>query len=260
MAFTGLRFSSHLVAWPRLHQGLAEAARLGFPACEVFADAVVPRLAAGQDVVCSVHDFDLEVSAVYLDGDPAGVAQVEAAARAARDVESTRLVMTLRGGAGGDTSEVAMAVDGAAAASAALGVQLSVHPQAGSALTSRQEIAALLAATDPDLVSLCLDTGQVAGAGEDPLEVLRDAGPRLGVVHLADVRPGGAPCVFGDGIVDIGSLLDELADREFSGWVTVEMAGVADPTLAVAGCRDALVRLGFWPPGGRPWRAVRDVA
>jgi inosose dehydratase len=68
-----------------------------------------------------------------------------------------------------------------------LGLELALHPHAGTLVEREEEIERLLAAGD---APLCLDTGHLAIAGVDVLEIARRHGERIKHVHLKDVDYG----------------------------------------------------------------------
>lgn len=127
------------------------------------------------------------------------------------------------------------------------GVRLVYHPHLGTNIQDPAAIDRLMAMTDSTAVGVCLDTGHVAAAGGDPLEVLRRYGNRVGHIHLKDVRPReveafrqGRPfleavrhgifTVPGDGAIDFGPFLAELRRARYRGWVVIEAE--QDPELA----------------------------
>jgi inosose dehydratase len=105
---------------------------------------------------------------------------------------------------------------------------------------TRAEVDRLMAATDPALVHLLLDTGQLFWSGDDPLAMARARAKRIKHVHLKDVRPEvirrcteadlsfqesimeGVFTVPGDGAIDFRPILQTLADAGFEGWLVVE--------------------------------------
>jgi inosose dehydratase len=123
------------------------------------------------------------------------------------------------------------------------------HPHAGSYVEGPREIERLLDDTD---VSLLLDTGHLALAGADPVRALRDWGPRIGAVHLKDVRADvlaavrrertdmltawrrGVFCALGDGDVDLAGVCRALAEAGYSGWVVVEQDRVLEDVAELA--------------------------
>jgi inosose dehydratase len=68
------------------------------------------------------------------------------------------------------------------------GLELCYHHHMGSGVQTRAEVDRLMAATDPDLVHLLLDTGHLLWGGDDPLELARAHANRIRHVHLKDVR------------------------------------------------------------------------
>jgi inosose dehydratase len=68
-----------------------------------------------------------------------------------------------------------------------LGLELALHPHAGTLVEREEEIERVLAAGD---VPLCLDTGHLAIAGVDALELVRRHGERIKHVHLKDIDYG----------------------------------------------------------------------
>jgi inosose dehydratase len=122
------------------------------------------------------------------------------------------------------------------------GIRLSYHHHVGTGVQSRAEVERLLANTDPRYVLLCLDTGHLFFAGDDPASLARDHGKRIGHVHLKDVRkkilekavPGkfsfyqaimeGIFTVPGDpeGSIDFGPIFKSFRDNNYEGWIVVE--------------------------------------
>lgn len=114
------------------------------------------------------------------------------------------------------------------------------HPHAGTAVEFDSEIERLMLDTDPDLVSVCIDTGHCAYAGVDPVALYRQHAERVAYLHLKDVSRGrlnaalasglgfedavghGVFCPLGEGIVDFEALRDALDARGYAGWATVE--------------------------------------
>lgn len=63
------------------------------------------------------------------------------------------------------------------------GLQMVVHPHAGTMFETPADIDFLLNQTD---VNLCLDTGHIVVGGGEPLQVAKSAGSRIKHVHLKD--------------------------------------------------------------------------
>lgn len=114
------------------------------------------------------------------------------------------------------------------------------HHHCASYIETPEEIADLMARTDPSVLGLCLDTGHLTYAGGDPEEAVAAFGPRIWHLHLKDcsaviagrargegwsyhaaVRQG-VFCELGSGTVRFAAVLDALARTGFSGWAVVE--------------------------------------
>jgi inosose dehydratase len=64
------------------------------------------------------------------------------------------------------------------------GMTLEVHPHGNTYIETEEHVARLLADTDPELVSLCLDTGHIVYGGGDPIRIIHDHADRIGFVHI----------------------------------------------------------------------------
>jgi inosose dehydratase len=120
------------------------------------------------------------------------------------------------------------------------GMTLTYHHHMGTGVQTAEEIDRLMAATDPALVSLLLDTGHLTFAGVDPAAVLRKHVKRIRHVHLKDVRKAvldrvapegwsflravreGVYTVPGDGCVAFEPLFRILGEAGYQGWMVVE--------------------------------------
>ncbi|TSE00978.1 TIM barrel protein [Skermania sp. ID1734] len=67
------------------------------------------------------------------------------------------------------------------------GVRMQYHPHADSHVASPEQVERFLAETDPDYVSLCLDTGHIAYCGGDNAALIRNHPERIGYLHLKQV-------------------------------------------------------------------------
>ena len=117
------------------------------------------------------------------------------------------------------------------------GVHPVVHPHVGGYVEFEDEVARLVDDTDLDL---CLDTGHLAYARMDPAVMIERYAGRLGHVHFKDIRSDvlarvdsehltfweaieeGIFCPIGDGLVDIGAVLDVLDKIGYDGFATIE--------------------------------------
>lgn len=69
------------------------------------------------------------------------------------------------------------------------GLDIVVHPHADTHIDTEENVARFLDATDPALVSLCLDTGHYAYCGGDSVRLIETYGERIGYLHLKQVDP-----------------------------------------------------------------------
>ncbi len=163
------------------------------------------------------------------------------------------------------------------AESSARGIRLALDVDCLSAL--RPHLPGLLAATDPALVGINVDTAELTIAGHDPLAVIRENPTRIAHVQLKDARvvdsgdayrqpfaetallQGGAePHVerwfyelgTAGGLVDVAGVVDALAEIDYTGWVVVESDQSPAPTESAmlnAWYLRTIPRAGF--PGSR---------
>lgn len=139
------------------------------------------------------------------------------------------------------------------------------HPHCAGWIETPDEIARLLALTDPALLGLCFDTGHYTYGGGDALDGLRRFGDRVGYVHFKDcsgtiaararadgwdyqeaVRQG-VFCELGQGVVDFPAALAVLRRLGYDGWITVEqdvLAGMGTPKESAARNREYLRGIG----------------
>ena len=103
-----------------------------------------------------------------------------------------------------------------------------------------EETKRLMDHTDPRYVWLCFDTGHFTFSKEDAVTAARAFGPRIGHVHLKDIRPEmmtrayqegfkfrkavleGCFTIPGDGCVDYPGVFATLRDAHYEGWFIVE--------------------------------------
>jgi inosose dehydratase len=69
------------------------------------------------------------------------------------------------------------------------GVELVFHPHVDTHVETQQQIEKFLTDTDPQYVNLCLDTGHIAYAGGNNVEIVERFPERINYVHLKQVDP-----------------------------------------------------------------------
>ncbi len=78
--------------------------------------------------------------------------------------------------------------------------------------------------TSAENVGICLDTHWVYRGGENGIDILKEAGTRIGDVHLRNSVNGTWLEEFSAGDVDYSAVAAELKKQHYQGWLTVELA------------------------------------
>jgi inosose dehydratase len=120
------------------------------------------------------------------------------------------------------------------------GVRLQFHPHADSHVETQAQVERFLGDTDPDFVSLCLDTGHLAYTRADNVAIIKQFPSRIGYVHIKQMDPAivakaegedlafgqavamGASCEPPQGLPDIPSVLEALNELDAELYVVVE--------------------------------------
>ena len=122
------------------------------------------------------------------------------------------------------------------------GIKLCYHHHMSSVVQTEEEIAYLLAHTNPRWVHLCLDTSDLILADIAPVPFIRKFGRRIGHVHLKDLYPEKMliakrndysfrnavkdNCFTvpgeGSGCIDFAEVFAALDDIGYSGWLIVD--------------------------------------
>jgi inosose dehydratase len=120
------------------------------------------------------------------------------------------------------------------------GLRTVFHHHCATFVETPQEIDALMQATDPGLVGLCLDTGHATYGGGSPVDLFERYRDRIWHVHFKDCEPDvaerarqeewdyqtvlrhGVFCELGKGSVDFRTLLRTLEHTGYDGWIVVE--------------------------------------
>ena len=129
-------------------------------------------------------------------------------------------------------------MDAVARRAAEAGVACTFHPNspAGSLFRTPEDYRRMADLLPPS-IGYTPDVGHIAKGGMDPLSVLREWGDRVDHVHIKDLAADGSWAETGAGTIDIPGLLRHLADRRYTGWVTLEdesSQAERDPDAAAA--------------------------
>ncbi len=144
----------------------------------------------------------------------------------------------------------------------ARGVTVALHQHWGMAVQRPEDVERIL---ERSSVGLCLDTGHLALAGIDPVEVAEAAGDRVRHVHLKDLDGGLARRVLdgdlpfrravveglfrplGRGGVDVEGLIRILETQGYRGWYVLEQDTALDgePPSGMGPIEDARISVEF---------------
>jgi len=117
-----------------------------------------------------------------------------------------------------------------------LGIPLVYHHHMNSTGEKPHEVDAVLDAADPKHVRLLFDIAHYQQGGGDPVKAIRQYRSWIEVLHLKDVRAGGAVGAggyefveLGRGRVDVPGVFAALRDIAFDKWAIVELDRVPEP-------------------------------
>ncbi|MFI9509906.1 TIM barrel protein [Nocardia sp. NPDC052566] len=237
---------------------LAEMAGLGISATELGPPGYLPRDPA--ELRTLLGEFGMTVLggflALALHRDPErAIAEAEDTAALFAATGAEVLVLAAATGLDGydarpqlSDTEWRTLIDTAAAIrdiAAGHGLRTVLHPHVGTHVESEAEVERFLADSDLDI---CLDTGHLLIGGTDPVRLAQRHAPRIGHIHLKDVRGEIADEVrsgrveysdavgrglyvpLGDGDVDIDALVQALHAAGYQGWYVIEQDTALQPT------------------------------
>jgi inosose dehydratase len=146
------------------------------------------------------------------------------------------------------------------------GLRTVFHHHCAGYVETPAEVDSLMKNTDPSLVGLCLDMGHYAFGGGDPLAALKTYYDRIWHIHFKDYDRSvgdvarekkldyfesvkrGVFCELGKGSVDFHSIVNELKQRAYNGWIVVEqdvLPGMGNPKECAKNNRDFIKTLGL---------------
>ena len=107
----------------------------------------------------------------------------------------------------------------------AVGVDLHVEPEPDLLIETAAEFQAFADRIDHPRIRCNFDAGHLFCVGEDPVEAFDALEPFVDHVHLEDIPDDRSHehTQLGDGAMDIDRFLGALDDREYEGFVTVEL-------------------------------------
>lgn len=90
------------------------------------------------------------------------------------------------------------------------------------------------------LIGMCLDTGHLARAGQDPAEAARKLGKRLHGIHLKDINKEKKDVVLGEGIVDFKKLFEVIKESGVYSKAVIVIEYELEPENPLPGIRKSL--------------------
>jgi inosose dehydratase len=139
-----------------------------------------------------------------------------------------------------DLEAIAAALNELGRGTAELGIRLAPHPHIWGPVERPEEIRRLLELTDPEYVSLTLDTAHIVLGGGDPFEFLDGHWDRIVALHWKDTTPafrgyrGPTPsredhmreCLYKDlgaGGIDFPAVWRRVQERGYRYWITLDL-------------------------------------
>ena len=112
------------------------------------------------------------------------------------------------------------------------GAALGLHNHAASADGLAAEVALVRDHTDPALVGPYLDVGWAFCSDADPLELIREFGPRCMGFHFRNHRADKVPTqTLAEGVLGIPAIAQAVVATGYRGWVSLELWHREDVTL-----------------------------
>lgn len=105
-----------------------------------------------------------------------------------------------------------------------LSVRLMLHHHDPEMAQEAREWRHLAKNTDPKLVEFCVDAHWIFRGGQDVMTILKEAGTRLGSLHLRNSKNKIWTESLGDGDIDYGAVAAHLKSINYRGYLVVELA------------------------------------
>jgi inosose dehydratase len=121
-----------------------------------------------------------------------------------------------------DYDRLAAGLDEVARIAEGHGLVASFHPHLSTIAESPEQIERVFSRS---AIRFCPDTGHLQAAGGDPVELVRTYRERIDYVHIKDLDDAGGFVPLGQGVLDVGGVLEVLRETGFDGWLTVETDG-----------------------------------
>jgi inosose dehydratase len=104
------------------------------------------------------------------------------------------------------------------------GMELWLHEHDPEMADGAREWRYLLNGSDPKTTLICLDVHWIQRGGQDPMTIVKEAGKRIGGLHVRNSNNGVWQEDFGPGDLDYAAVAAYLKSIDFAGPITVELA------------------------------------
>jgi len=120
------------------------------------------------------------------------------------------------------------------------GIRPVIHPHAGGYIEFKDETEQIVNDIDISLAGLCLDTGHMYYAGDNPAESIKYFQSRIDYIHIKDINRkvylnslknnigffdscnNNVMCSIGDGCLNYNEIFNALYDINYQNWITIE--------------------------------------
>lgn len=224
---------------PDLRLVLQEIAQAGYEGFEMFDGDLLIYEKNLQGLQELMEETGLRLSGVYSGGNfifkeilPEELFKIQRVTKLASQVGAEFLVVgggaiPFRGVRDEDYQKLGEALNEVQKIAADYGLQSAYHPHLGTCCESWVQLKKVMEHTT---VGLCPDTAHVVAGGIDLKDLVVLFGERINYVHLKDYK-GGNFLELGDGIVDFQTFVRLLREKEYDGWIVVELdATIHTPT------------------------------
>lgn len=124
-----------------------------------------------------------------------------------------------------DYKALADSLDRAASIAAKYSLRPSYHPHLGTIVEKPEQLDRIMELTS---IGLCPDTAHIEAGGGDPVATIRKYADRIPYVHFKDYGSG-AFLPLGEGKQNFREMVAILRERQYDGWITVELDSYSDP-------------------------------
>ena len=104
------------------------------------------------------------------------------------------------------------------------GISVSFHPNSpeGSIFRLYKDYEILLNFLDFDIIGFCPDTGHIAKAGMDVLDIFKKFSSLINNIHFKDISSNNEWAKMGHGVINFAEIVKFLKSADYSGWIMIE--------------------------------------